>query len=98
MKEIAIIGGNISGITTTFLLQDEYDPSEVILLEKKPIRSTTPPMYAVMAASILEKMLNQFGIDSAIEPFIYDLTQIHDVEGKVVLEFQTPLSLSLIHI
>lgn len=93
MKEIAIIGGNISGITTTFLLQDEYDPSEVILLEKKPIRSTTPPMYAVMAASILEKMLNQFGIDSAIEPFIYDLTQIHDVEGKVVLEFQTPLSI-----
>lgn len=93
MKKVAIIGGNISGLTTIFSLQDELEPSEVVLIEKNHYDLKTAPLYGVTLASIFEKILNHFDISFTTEPLIYDLTQIHDSDGKIVMEFQTPISI-----
>lgn len=94
LLRLVIIGGGLAGLGTAFILQDELEPSEMLLLEKERYDPKSSSLSTASLGSSFEKTLRSLGIDASEGVTFYDAIQIHNWDGKVLLEYDIPIAIA----
>ena len=87
--DFLVIGGGLAGILSASILGEDY---RVLVVEKKPIEDLGRDIWILIDEGSLRN-LEKFGLDlNQLDVDIYDEIQVHDANGRVLLEYSYPLA------